>query len=285
MGTTKTDVIFPEILEDTIRAGFASMSVMQGTGAVIVRPGLQDGPSKVNTTVTVPYFSSIGAAEELASDGDALTPKKISQTGEDATVKHAGIATEITYWAQGGVGDPYAEASRQSLDAIRRYYDDKAVEAAVNETSWTNYIKDGSSATINYDVLVDTRALFGDEAKDFAAFVCHSKVYTDLLKIKDSSGRPILVDLSNAGEPRLTIFNIPIVQSDKFTATGGVYKSVLLKRGAIAIWVDTQSITVLTDKDILANSDIAAIHVYQATHRYRNLDMSTKPGVAILKTK
>mgnify|MGYP000611944189 CR=1 FL=1 len=42
------------------------MSALDGTGVVVVNPGLQAGPEEVGNTVTVPYFDSLGEAEEVA---------------------------------------------------------------------------------------------------------------------------------------------------------------------------------------------------------------------------
>jgi HK97 family phage major capsid protein len=135
---------------------------------------------------------------------------------------------------------------------------------------------------IDYDAIVKARALLGDEAEEFAAFVCHSKVYTDLLKLKDSAGRPLLIE--PGPQPRLTILGVPIIQSDRLAAVASVYPSLLLKRNALVAWVNG-NVVVEKDRDILANTDIAAVHLYYAAHRYSKMSGMAKPGVSILKTK
>jgi hypothetical protein len=275
-------------MTEAVRPGLAGLVLMGGTGAAVVSTGMPDGKTKVGETVKVPYFTSIGEIETLAADGDALTPTLLTESNEEATVKHVGKAFGITKWARSGVGDPYKEGSRQVLVAIQRGLDKELIDAAKNETGWTDYVYDRSGTgdgKITYDSIVETVGKFGDETEDLACLVMHSKVYRDLLMIKDSTGRPMWVDLSGVGGPRLTALNIPIKISDRLAAVATVYPSLLLRKGALAAWIDDQATEIVTDFDILTNEDIAAIHMYLVTHRYKHVDGMTKPGVAILKTK
>jgi hypothetical protein len=288
MTTTKTNVIIPELMAEAVRGGFAGMEVMAGTGAAIVKTGMPEGKVKVGNTVTVPYFSSIGEAEDLAADGDALTPATLTASGETATVLHSGKAFEITRWAQSGAGDPYKEGSRQILAALKRRIDKALIDAAKADAGWAAYIHDASglgNGKITYDSITEALALFGDETENLAAFACHSKVFKDLLQIKDSTGRPLWVDQSGPGLPKLTALGIPIVVSDRLAPVATVYPSLVLKKGALAAWIDDAALEVLTDVDVLTNADIAAVHMYWVAHRYLRLDGLAKPGVSILKTK
>lgn len=56
-------------------------------------------------------------------------------------------------------------------------------------------------------------------------------------------------------------------------------RSLLLKKNALAFWYNSQLLQLLTDKDILKHSDVAAMHLYRIAHRYRRLPGSTKGGV------
>lgn len=282
--TTKNDVLVPEVLLDTVKAGLAGMPIMRGTGAAVVRTGLSAGKGDVGKKVVVPYFGSLGAVEEIV-EGQGLTPRKLTQSDEEAVIGHAGIAASLSHWSLSGAGDPYEEAARQILEAMGAYWDDKLVAAAADEAGWTDYIQDNSGETMTYDGLVQVREKFGDEAKNFAAFVCHSKVYSDMLRSKDSAGRPVLIDLSNPKEPTLNVLGIPIIQSDRLAPVAGVYKNLLLKRGSLVLWLNSNSLNILEGEDILADVRVLAVHSYQAVHRYKRLNLSSKPGVAILKTK
>jgi hypothetical protein len=283
--TTKNNVIIAEILVDAVKGGFVGMEVFGGTGAAILKIGMTAGRGSAGQSIKIPYFDDIGDAEELINDGDALTPALLSETEEVSTVRHFGKAVEVTRWAQSGVGNPYDEAKGQLLDVFKRRIDLSLIEAAKDATGWTSFINDVSgtgAGLITPDAIIDTLSVFGDESDNLAALAVHSKVFADIVKMKDASGRPI-VDISLA-VPRYTPLNIPIVKSDRLTATATVYPSLLLRKGALVAWIN-ENVSIKEDSDILTDSDVLAVHLYGATHRYLRMGGKTKPGVAILKTK
>ncbi len=58
-----------------------------------------------------------------------------------------------------------------------------------------------------------------------------------------------------------------------------VLTSMLVQRGAIAFWFNQALLRMLTDTDILTHSDIAAMHLYSASKRYRRRVGGTQTGV------
>jgi hypothetical protein len=214
--------------------------------------------------------------------------------------------------------------------------------------------------------------LFGDEDADIALAIVHSKVRADLLKTKDTQGRPLFLDATQG--QITTVSGIPIITSDRapiefptitssgttppvvsvtgkttlaidklrvevttggargtalvrysfdngatfaqrnvvtgasvevLTGTGdktglvlvfavGAYAtdnvyvgtakftSLICKRGALVLWMN-ETPSVKTDDDILADSNVAAVHAYWAAHRYRRVNGTTRTGVAMLK--
>lgn len=61
------------------------------------------------------------------------------------------------------------------------------------------------------------------------------------------------------------------------------FSSAIIKTGALGLWVNPVP-SVDTDKDILKDNVVAAIHTYFVTHRWRKAAGGTRPGVAIVKT-
>jgi hypothetical protein len=55
-----------------------------------------------------------------------------------------------------------------------------------------------------------------------------------------------------------------------------------VKSGALALWFNSVP-SVDTDKDILKDNVVAAIHSYFVPHRYGRLVGDTRPGVVVLK--
>lgn len=288
--TKRTDLVIPQLLVESIQGEFDGKQCLLGTGAVTMAQGLPD-ERRGGDTVTVPYFGVMGEAEDIANEGDALTPSAISADTETATVIHSGKAFSITAWAQmAAVGDPYQEAARQIVEIMMRRYDKAAIDIAT-ATLPSGYINDVTGtpgATLNYDILIDSRSKWGDQQERIVLMAVHSKVFFDLMKLKDTTGRPMLTleqDGPEGFQPA-RFCGIPVIVSDKCTVVAGSpnkYESLILKRGAIAIWRNGVPYTD-TDKDVLAHANVVATHHYFAPHRYRRVPGSSKPGVVKIVT-
>jgi len=273
----KGDVFVPEMFIEAIQAGFSGVEVMDKTGAVIFNSQMPYSQGNVGSSVTIPYFGNIGELEDLVADGDALTPRGVTTTQETATVSHSGIAIEATWWAQASASsDPYAEMARQAIVAIKRRAFKGVVDECNTNTNMLELDVTGSSLKLDYDVMIDAKLKFGDEDGDIAALVVHSKTKADLRKLKTSTGVPLFIDGINGDVDRFT--GIPVFTSDRMRVSGANYTSLVLKRNAVLFWMNGAPI-VLTDKDILANSDVQAMHIYWAVHPYKRLPGMTKPGV------
>src|SRR5262249_48542535 len=154
-------------------------------------------------------------------DGTAIVPSKLAQTSELATVSRDSLAFEVSRWAQGNalvnpaVGDPYVEAARQIMMAAERQMDARIIPAAGN----TPLLKDVYSTTtprlLDWDLCVDSKVLWGDEQDSVVGMCVHSQVHKDLLKLKDSTGRPLLLraDMDSEqtfGAPIDAFCNVPV---------------------------------------------------------------------------
>ena len=154
--TLKTDVFNPEILTEAVQGVFAQKTAFMGSrlaalGAVVVNGQMpQGGPNAIGTTITMPYFGTLG---EFSSntEGNSVTPSKIAQITETATVTRDSLAFEVSRWAQANsfvdpdVGDPYEESARQILASAERAMDSRIITAAGASGV---YIKDVYSSTV-----------------------------------------------------------------------------------------------------------------------------------------
>lgn len=283
-----TDLFVPELVADSVQ-GYVAAGVVAlfGTGAARIETGMPDGKTRVGDSVKVPYFGSLGEMEDIATDGDALTPKAFAQTNESATVTHSGIAIEITKRIASNSDDPSGELARLMVESLRRRADKALIDAAASATGWGSYTVDvtGTSENISYDLVVDGMNTLGDEAGDWAALCVHSATLKHMYKERDADGRPLLSP--NAFEGRLpTYFGLPVIQSDRLPVATGDYTSLLLKRDSLVFWLSEISDSDLQmDKDILRNTDVAALHAYWAAHRYSRMAGQSKPGVVRLLHK
>ena len=283
--TTRSDLIIPEVLADAVAGAWPNRIALYGTDAVVESRSLP-GEVRGGDKVKVPYFGILGEFEQV-NEGAPLTVTRLTMTAEEAQVRRAGKAFEITTWAQMAAmyADPYAEAVRQIVEGARREFDRALVEAANSTTGGGVSTEDASTGTITYDAIVNAITRFGDAQVDIAAVVVHSKVLGDLRKLKDTTGLPIFVDAQQGGLPR--VLGLPLIVSDRapvITGTPTRYVTLFVRRGALALWYNGTP-TVETDRDILADSTVVAVNIYYAAHRYSRLPGDDKPTVVRLITQ
>ena len=280
--TRRSDVVIPELLIEAIQGEFAQNKlVLYGTGAAVVSNTLP-GDKRGGDTVSVPYFGTLGEAE-LLNEGDALTPEGLTESKETATVMRGGKAFETSEWARMAANnDPYVEAARQFGVIMRRLWDTQLVTAATAAlpSTYINDVTGTPGATLNFDVVADTTGGWGDQQENIEMIAVHSKVYRDLQKLKDTTGRNLL-QLPTQGNEPARIYGIPVMPSDRCKVISGSpnkYESYIFKRDALALWM-AETPRVKTGEDILADSNVVAIHTYFATYRYLRVRGSTHPGV------
>jgi HK97 family phage major capsid protein len=288
--TKRSDVVIPEILIDAIQGEFAGKRLLYSTGAVVSNDSLP-GEKRGGDTVTIPYFGTLGEADDILNEGDALTPEGINETKETATVIHSGKAFEATEWARmAAAGDPYVEAARQLRIIMERRFDKALIDVATSAlpSTYVNDVTGTPGQQLTYDVVADSTGLWGDQQENIVLIGVHSKVYRDLLKLKDSTGRNLLTMPSYGpdGFKPAQIYGVPVVVSDKCKVIAGTpnkYETLLIKSSALALWMQAAP-KVMTGNDILADTSLVATHFYFATHRYKRVRGSTHPGIVKIVT-
>lgn len=289
--TTKGGLFVPEILSDSVEAGFAGLNCLFGTGAAITNMSLPAGPDNVGDQVKVPYFNLIGDLEDVNTDGGELSPAKLTSAAELATIKHSGKGVEFTRWARMNPTDPYAEGTRQIVAATARRADVALIDVARDTTGWSAYTSDLFSAStpkkLDYDQIVAGMAKLGDEGMGEmpSLMAVHSKVMGDLRLAKDADGKPRLVKTAVGELPYLDTLGIPIMTSDKLTATasGGAdkYQTLLMWPGSVVFWANGTPLF-LEEQNARKPSDSMFVHIYWCAHRYLNRRQKSKPGVVHL---
>lgn len=291
MGFTKrSDLIIPQLLVEAIQGEFAGKRLLYGTGAVVTSDTLP-GDKRGGDTVTVPYFGTLGEADDIATEGDALTPEGINETSETATVVHSGKAFETTEWARMAANsDPYVEAARQLRIIMERRFDKALIDVATASLpgSYVNDVTGTPGQQLTYDVVADSTGLWGDQQENIVLIGVHSKVYRDLLKLKDSTGRNLLTMPSYGPEgfKPASIYGVPVIVSDKCKVVAGSpnkYETLLIKSDALALWM-AEAPKVKVGDDILADTNLIATHFYFAPYRYKRVRGSTHPGVIKIVT-
>lgn len=290
--TERSDLILATVLAQEFSKGIAGMEVLNGSGAFVVNPGLQAGSDSVGSDVVVPYFDSIGKAQSVAAGG-ALTPKKLTQSSETGTVVHIGDAVSVSGWARRAKTtgrDIYEVAVEQLLAGFRAKVEDLMIDSAVARAVSSSMIYDGSSATASTTCIVEGQKVFGDELASnggIRLWVANSKPYWDLAQLSDSTGRPLLVNAP--GEELMRLGGKPMMMSDRASylvasTSPQQYYTVGVKQGAGALFFN-ENISMETDRDILADADVLAYHVYLVVHTYSVMPGGTKCGVGGFKSR
>jgi len=284
--------VIPELLVEAVRGAFTGATALYGSAAATVHMGLPGG-LRGGDKITVPYFSTLGEAEDIV-EGEALTPEGITSSKEEAQVIHTGKAFAITQWAQWAAwGDPYAEAARQLKQVFVRRWDKALIDVAANNVpvAYQLDLTGATDKTLSYENMLLGRQKWGDEQEDIALAVMHSDVYFDILKKKDADGRPLISTLAAGPDgARMAYWGGALIRfSDKCSKTlvSGTtynYESYLLKEKSLVIWANGD-ISTDEDKDILADARILAAHHYFAAHRYLRSPGSTKSPVVKVKTQ
>jgi hypothetical protein len=237
--TINTDVFNPEILTDAVQGVFGLKTAFMGSrltslGVVTIDGSMPRGDADaIGTTITVPYFGTIG---EFASnpDGSGITPSEVRQVIEEATVTRDSLGFSVSRWARGNshvdpaVGDPYIESARQIEAAAARAIDKRIIDAAAASGVYVKSVYSTSAPrTMDWDLIVDAKYDgWGDEQDDVAAILTHSQCHKDLMKLKDSTGRPLLLSSQAEGGPLDRFCGVPVVVSDRVPVTGSTMGSV-----------------------------------------------------------
>ncbi len=290
--TQRSDLILPSILAEEFSKGIAGMQPLQGSGVFTVNPGLQAGQSEVGNDVTVPYFESIGKAQQVPTGG-ALTPKKLSMSSESATVIHLGDAVSVNGWAarakQTG-RDQYDIAREQLLAGFRAKLEDLMIDSLVARAVAKSMIYDGSGATVSTTDIVEGQKVFGDELASnggIRLWVMNSKPYWDLASLVDTTNRPLMVNVP--GEELARFGGKPVMMSDRSSylvpaSSPQAYYTIGAKQNAGAVWFNG-NVTIEGDRDILSDDDVLAYHVYLVVHTYGCMPGGTKCGVGGFKSR
>lgn len=286
-----------DLLADAIVRGFQGAEVLWNSGVVTVRTDmpLDSRSGMIAKNILVPYMGNIGEAEDIPLVGAALTPRTISSDADTAAVNRSGLAffTEI-FDRLSAAEDPYTVMQQQAQQVMSRRGGKAILDLASVPAAGNVNLTDVHSAVTpryyDFDVDVDAQAKFDDEVDESGGVilrVVHPTVWVDLLKLKDSTGRPLAFESVENGKVNRVFNGIPTRTSKRLPVDTSnpafpKYTSLLFKRNAGVFWT-TPPMTD-TDKDVLSLAEIAAMHFFWAGHMFRHADGGTTPGWQVVKT-
>ena len=202
-------------------------------------------------TITIPKFAYVGEAEVVA-EGIAAGTTVLTATTAQATVKKAVKAIELTDEAiLSGYGDPVGEATRQLTMALADKVDSDCMAAAAGASN----VVDKSTAVISYNAIVEAVDAFEEEDDEAKVLFIHPKQLTALRK--DAN----FIDRNKFGADVMMtgvigqIAGCQVMVSKKVPVDASVYKNVILKAGALALYMK-RGVNAETDRNVLKSTTI-----------------------------
>lgn len=214
------DVFDPQVVSDMINAKVAAKAAM--AGYIKVDNTLQ---GVAGSTVTVPRWGYIGAAEDL-EEGQPIDTTKMAFTTAQYGIKKIGKGVMLTDEAQlSGYGNPIGTATNQIAMSISEKLDNDRVEVLYE----SNNVYDASTAVIKYAAVVDAVDMFAEEEESRKVMLIHSKQKTQLRKDADFLAADKIGSelLTNGAIGRIA--GCDVVVSNKVKMEGGAYFNPIIK--------------------------------------------------------
>ena len=214
MAMTKLEnLIDAEVMADIISGKIASKIVV--TPFAKVDTTLES--RNAGDTITVPQFSYIGDAEDVA-EGVAAGTVQLTATTTTAKVKKAMKAVTLTDEAVlSGYGDPVGEANAQLAKSIAAKVDADAM-AALQTAQLTH---DGIGSTISYSGIVDAIDKFEEEFNSTKVIFVHPLQVSKLRKDADFLAADKLAESVRVTGAIGKIANCEVVVSKKVPENSG----------------------------------------------------------------
>lgn len=214
------DVFDPEVVSDMINAKVEKKAVM--TGYIKVDNTLSGNPG---STVTIPKWGYIGAAEDYA-EGEPIDTTKMAFTTAEYGIKKIGKGVRLTDEAQlSGYGNPMGTATNQIALSISEKLDNDRVEVLYDSKN----VFDASTSVLKYASIVDGVDMFNEEEDSKKVILIHSKQKSQVRKDADFLAAdkiaPELMTTGSIGR----IAGCDVVVSNKVKCEGGVYYNPIIK--------------------------------------------------------
>ena len=219
---------------------------------------------RAGNTVTLPYYSYIGAASTV-SEGYDIGIRKLVQSTSSVTVVKYGVAVQLTDEAVlSGYGDPMGEAASQIATSIDDAMDIALLAALdANSASEQNYT--GASTGLIPDDIPLALAKFGEDADGQKALLVTPDFYAKLI------GTPAATNWIPASEIAANVkirgavgmaFGCQVIVTNRLKTAGNLY---IVKPGALAVFMKRNAM-IESDRDILNQSTVLAGSILAAPY-------------------
>lgn len=243
-GTYLSNLFNPQVIADLIDTKLTNKIVFAPLARI--DRTLQ---GRAGNTVTLPYYSYIGAAVQVA-EGTDIPIRQLTQTTRPVTIVKYGVGAQLTDEAVlSGYGDPIGEATDQIVAAIADSVDAQLL-AALNGNTTNVYYTGTAGQAVAPDDIPMALALFGEDNDESKVLVCDANFYAQLLKTDWIPASQIAADVKIRGTIGMA-YGCQVMVSNR-VANGNFH---IVKPNALAIFMKRDTL-VETDRDIVNQSTV-----------------------------
>lgn len=248
-GTYLSSLFNPQVVADLIDTKLTDNMVFAPLARIDYTLQGQAG-----NTVTLPYYSYIGAASAV-SEGYDIGIRKLTQSTSSVTIVKYGVAVQLTDEAVlSGYGDPLGEAATQIATSIDDAMDNALLTAlAANSASEQNYSTSNSSTALAPSDIPLALAKFGEDYDGQKALLVTPDFYAKLLGADWIPASEIAADVRIRGAIGMA-YGCQVIVTNRLKTSGNLY---IVKPGALAVFMKRNSM-IEADRDILNQSTVLA---------------------------
>lgn len=243
-GTYLSNLFNPQVIADLINTRLTDKIVFAPLARV--DNTLQ---GRAGNTVTLPYYSYIGAAATVA-EGTDIPIRQLTQSTKQVTIVKYGVGAQLTDEAVlSGYGDPIGEAVNQITTAIADSVDAQLL-ASLNGNTTNVYYTGTAGQAVDPDDIPLALALFGEDNDDEKVLICDPAFYAQLLKKNWIPASEIAASVKIRGTLGMA-YGCQVIVSNR-VKNGNFH---IVKPGALAIF-SKRDVLVERDRDIINQSTV-----------------------------
>ena len=248
-GTYLSDLFNPQAIADLIEPKLTNNMVF-GPLAMIDRT--LEG--RAGNTVTLPYYSYIGAAVSV-TEGTDIPLAKLEQDTTPVTIVKYGRAVQITDEAVlSGYGDCIGEAAAQIALSIDDAMDNALLAAlAANSASEQNYTTSDSTTALAPEDIPLALAKYGEDMDGEKILLVTPDFYAQLIGKNWIPASEIAAGVRVRGAAGMA-YGCQVVVSNRLITGGSLY---IVKPKTLAVFLK-RGVMIETDRDILNQSTVLA---------------------------
>lgn len=248
-GTYLTNLFNPQVVADLIDTKLTDNMVF--SEATMFDYTLEGRPGN---TVTMPYFTYIGAASTV-SEGYDIPITQMTETTTSVTIVKYGKALQFTVEALlSGYGDPNEEGAKQLRLALGDCLDNALLAAlSANSASAQNYATSNSSTPLAPADIPLALAKFGEDIDGDKILYVTPNFYAQLVGKDWIPASEIAANVRVRGAVGMA-YGCQVVVTNRLVTSGNLY---IVKRNTLACFVKRGALVEM-DKDIINQSVVLA---------------------------